>query len=101
MHSVNDLGSSHSSWDSAPDCVREAKELMQSRVRKYGAMPEMNINILKLDIWAWVTAGSKRVSQFEWLLTCAYTVLPDFRPTFRQTTLYNHHVPWMRNSYEY
>lgn len=98
MHSVDDTGSIPSSWNSAPDCLRVARELMQTRVRVYGAMPDINIS--KLDIRAWVTAGSKRASYSEWLLTYAYAVLPELRPAFRQTTLYNHHVPWVRDRYE-
>jgi len=60
-------------------------------------MPDINIS--KLDIRAWVTAGSKQASYSGWLLTYAYAVLPELRPAFRQTTLYNH-VPWVRDGYE-
>lgn len=64
MHSVDaerDRDDTHSSWESAPECLRRARDLMCSNASKYGANPK-DINILRLDIRAWVTAGSKRAS---------------------------------------
>jgi hypothetical protein len=65
VHFVDEVrgeGEDTSSWVTAPQCLHRAKEVMNSRGRKYGKKTAAELDINKLIIRAWVTSGSKRVS---------------------------------------
>ncbi|KXN84131.1 hypothetical protein AN958_00401 [Leucoagaricus sp. SymC.cos] len=69
-HSVDDghdASVTHSTWASASSCLRQARNLMLNRARKYSRKSGTEIEISRLDIRAWVTAGNKRSSD----LLCA------------------------------
>lgn len=49
-------------WGTAPECLQRAKDLMNNQGRKYGKRTAIELDIRRLEVRAWVTAGSKRVS---------------------------------------